>query len=182
VKTSLTLAVVLVLAVVTPGLSAQPMFEVAGELGYTRVNVQDWLGAGTYDADYLNYGSSVAALVGSRGPKGIQVGVEAGLIHLVTYYGFYNAERQSADINAWRLLGLVRYWPGEAQWFLEFSGGITTYGNTTDPTLGAGAGTLFDIAERWSILAKGRVSLVSDGLAPIVPIQLQTGLVYQLPR
>jgi hypothetical protein len=182
VKASLIFAIGLALASLAPGVAAQPWLEVAGEIGYTRVNVQDWLGAGTYDADYLNYGGSVAALVGSRGPRGIQVGVEAGLIHMITYYGFYNAERRSADVNAWRLLGLVRYWPGEAEWFLEFAAGINTYGTTTDPTFGAGAGGLFDIAERWSVLAKGRLMLISSGLSPIVPIQLQTGLVYQLGR
>jgi hypothetical protein len=181
VKASLILVIGLAFTFLTPGVAAQPWLEVSGEAGLTKVHVQDWLGAGTYDADYLNYGASVAALFGSRASRGIQVGVEAGLTHLITYYGFY-PELRSDDVNAWRVLGLVRYWPGEAKWFLEFAAGINTYGSTSDPTLGGGVGTLFDISERWSVLAKARASLVSDGLAPIFPLQLQTGLAYQLGR
>ena len=180
-KKSLILTIGLASAGLASGVAAQPWVEVTGEAGLTKVNVQDWLGAGTYDADYLNYGWTLAGLVGSRSPQGIQVGLEAGLTHLVTYYGFY-PEPQSDGVNAWRVLGLVRYWPLEAKWFLEFGAGMTTYGSTSDPTLAGGVGTLFDIAERWSLLAKGRASLVSDGLAPIFPFQLQTGLVYRLGR
>ncbi len=175
---------VVALGSVAVAADAQTMFEVTGDVGTTQSNVNELLGPGVFDPTSLSYGASASLLFGRRGPRGLMLGGEVGYSHMLAYNFIFQGERFEDAVDGFRLLVLTRFWFSEGAWFGEAGAGVIRLngikgsGPVHDPILSAGAGTFFDLSEKWAIVAKVRGSVTFDSGSPMLTGLLHAGMSY----
>lgn len=178
------LVVVAALAVAAPSARAQTIIEAGGELGYTSVNVNNWLGAGVFDPQRIGYGWNAAILFGRRGARGFHYGAEVGWARLMNYRFIFQGSRFDSGINALRVQGVVRFWFDDGAYFGEGAAGMIAMdgssgsGTVLNPVLSGGLGTLWGLSDRVSLLTKANGQLVFDSGSMIFTIRGTAGLSY----
>lgn len=160
---------------------AQIAIVALGDLGYSVVDPQDWLGNGVFNATKVTYAGSAGVLFGRReGRSGLQVGLEGGLHRILTYDTRINGQTVRGDATAFRALGYVRFWMGENHsWFGEFGVGAHLFDGFSDPSFSPAVGTVLgDGALQFPVKVRG--SLLFDPEGMVFPVVLQAGIQLQV--
>lgn len=177
----LSLIALAVVTITDPGRSdAQVRVEANGNLGFTIVNSVNWLGQGAFDAERLAYGGDVAVVFGRRYGRGLQLALDFGYQHLLSYKFIQQGVPQAYSADVYRAAMTTRFWFSEGLWFGEAGFGAFRFAARTDPSITAGFGTAFEIGERLSIPVRARGAVVFGGTSQIGPVWLSTGLSYRL--
>lgn len=161
---------------------AQIHAEVNGNVGYTLVDLVEWVGQGVFNGDRLLYGGDVALVFGRRYGRGLQLALDLGFQHLVDFQFVEEGVPQPYTGEAYRSGLTTRFWFQEGLWFGEVGMGAFRFSDRTDPSILGGFGTLVQVGEHLAIPIRARGSVVFGTRDQIGPIWFSTGLSYRLRR
>ncbi len=174
-KTAAILCFLIVLSCVPT--SAQRSVEAYGFIGYTGVNVEDWAGTGFPLREYDQFNSGYYLQVFPYANELFSVGLEYGYSYLL-YYTFFNEfTTVERNVDATRLLAMIRLFPQEK---IFFEGGLGYYffDGFSDFTVGLAAGYRFKVLESLSIPIKFRNNFIFDSAANIIQPGIDIGVAY----
>ena len=163
-------------------IAAQVHIEANGNMGYTLVNPVSWIGQGAFDARRTLYGGDVGVVFGRRYGRGLQLALDFGYQHLLSYQFARQGEALSAVAEAFRGSLTTRFWFQEGKWFGEAGFGAYRFKNFTDPSITAGVGTLIELNEGLYVPIRARASIVYGSTTQVGPLWLSTGLSYRIGR
>ena len=160
--------------------SAQVYVEANGNVGHTLVNPVTWIGQGAFDARRTLYGGDVGVVFGRRYGRGLQLALDFGYQHLLSYQFARQGDAVSAVAEAYRGALTTRFWFQEGKWFGEAGFGAYRFSNHTDPSITAGVGTLIELNEGLYLMMRARAAVVYGSTTQIGPLWLSTGVSYRV--
>lgn len=173
-----------ILAVLFLGLVSEAKAQIAlvglGDIGYSVVNPQDWLGNGVFNSNKLTYAGSVGVLFGRRQGSGLQVGLETGMHRILSYDIRVDGQTVRSAATAFRSLGYIRFWMGETHsWFGEFGVGAHLFDGFSDPSFSPGVGTVLGDGDlQFPVKVRGSLLFNTEGM--VFPVVLQAGVQLQI--
>jgi hypothetical protein len=162
--------------------NAQIELEIYGSAGYTQVDVDKWAGSNVLDWDQFTSGFHIQGWYRPSDRSRFSVGAELGYQYLLFYQARYGIYRLDHDVDATRIMGLLRLPLGERALFMDVGAGAYLFEDFTDLALTVAVGRAFGLSQRLRVPVKFRADVLFDEDAMMIPFGLTVGLTYDLSQ
>lgn len=162
--------------------AAQIKLEAHGSAGYSQVDVDKWAGSNALDWDQFSSGFHLQGWYRPPDRNRFSLGIEWGYQYLLFYqvrYGIYPLDR---DVDATRVMGLLRLPSTGRAVFMDVGVGAYFFDDFTDLALTAAVGKSFGLGPKLHLPVKFRADVIFDEDATIIPFGVTVGVAYDLSR